>query len=100
MHMGPLFLDIKIRVITPQIKKYPLKLAAPLKGIHTKSVGRQTVLSHEEESLLCERIITLADWGFPLDILDLRMLVKGYLEKRGITVSRFKDNTPGHEWGL
>lgn len=42
-----------------------------IKGIHTKSVGRQTVLSHEEESVLCERIITLADWGFPLDILDL-----------------------------
>lgn len=71
-----------------------------IKGIHTKSVGRQTIFSDEEETLLCDRIVTLANWGFPLDIMDLRMLVKGYLEKRGITVSRFKDNTPGHEWGL
>lgn len=71
-----------------------------IKGIHSKSVGRQTALSHEEEQLLCQRIVTLAEWGFPLDILDLRMLVKAYLDKLGVAVSRFKNNVPGQEWGL
>lgn len=71
-----------------------------VKGSHTKPVGRQTALSPEEELLLCQRVITLAEWGFPLDILDLQMLVKAYLDKRGVVVSRFKNNVPGHDWGL
>ena len=50
--------------------------------------------------LLCDRVITLADWGFPLGILDLHMLVKAYLERQGTVVPCFKDNVPGYDWGV
>lgn len=70
-----------------------------IKGIHTKPVGRQPVLSPDEEHMLCTRIITLAEWGFPLDVMDLRMLVKAYLDRRGIVCPRFTNNVPGRDWG-
>lgn len=40
-----------------------------------------------------------AEWGFPLDRLDLRLLVKGYLDRRGKKIKRFgTSNMPGKEW--
>ena len=71
-----------------------------IKGKHTKPVGRQTVLSLDEEQMLCARILTLAEWAFPLDAMDLRMLVKAYLDRRGIVCHRFKNNIPGYDWVL
>lgn len=82
-------------------EKYRIKkstLHDYLKQKHAKPVGRETVLSHDEELLVCHRIMTLAEWGFPLDMFDLRMLVKAYFDKRGIVVSRFSNNMPGTKW--
>uniref|UniRef100_A0A915J617 Uncharacterized protein n=1 Tax=Romanomermis culicivorax TaxID=13658 RepID=A0A915J617_ROMCU len=40
----------------------------------------------------------LAKWGYPLTRWDLRHLVKNYLDNKGATIIRFKDNLPGEEW--
>lgn len=69
-------------------------------GTHPGKVGRKTALTAEEERIICERIKTLAEWGFPLDVLDVRMLVKAYLQRTGQEVKCFKDNMPGYTWGL
>ena len=40
---------------------------------------------------------TVAEWGFPLDGLDLRLLAKSYLDRSG-QQTRFLNNLPGVEW--
>lgn len=63
-----------------------------------RSYGGQTVLGDEVEQHLVKRIQACAEWGFPLDALDLRYLVKSFLDKRGEEVARFRENLPGPDW--
>ena len=58
-----------------------------MKNIHPKSVGPPTT-----------RVITMCNWGCPLDKLDLRMMVAAYLTKQNRIVKKFKDNIPGEDW--
>ena len=37
-------------------------------------------------------------WGFPLDKLDLRMIVNAYLTKHNWVVKEFPKNIPGDDW--
>lgn len=39
-----------------------------------------------------------AEWGCPLDALDLRYIVKAYLDQVGRTVLKFKNNLPGPDF--
>ena len=50
--------------------------------------------------MLVSRVKVCSDWGFPFDAMDLRMLVKGYLDKKGVIVPKLKfhKNLPGREW--
>jgi len=68
-----------------------------LPGTRTRS-GPPTILEEEVEQLIAKSLITCGTWGYPLTTLDLKLVVKGYLDRRGIRESRFKDNTPGDEW--
>lgn len=65
---------------------------------NVKRKGGQTVLTEEEENLLLYNINICADWGYPIDSHDLKLIVKNYLDKLGRTVPRFKDNFPGKEF--
>ena len=47
---------------------------------------------------MTSRIATCSAWGFLLDNTDVRYLVKEYLDKRGLTISRFKNNMPSKDW--
>ena len=67
-------------------------LAARLCGKHGERVGRPPVLSSSET------IQQIADGGYPLSVIDVRILVKTYLDKSNREVSRFEKNTPGTEW--
>lgn len=69
-------------------------LTAAVKG-NTKKVGRPFILSTDDQQILAECIGMSAEWGFPLTILDIRLIVKGYLDRNGRTEPRFKDNMPG-----
>lgn len=48
-----------------------------------EQLGRSTELSREEEEYLVERIILLANWGFPLSKKDLTLIIKNYLDRQG-----------------
>ena len=69
-----------------------------VKGLHQKSHGGQKRLSDDCERLLLSALDSLADWKVPLGELDIRCLVKSYLDERGITDSRFQNNLPGPDW--
>ena len=65
---------------------------------HDQNIGRPTTSTPQEEEVFAIRCITLCNWGFPVDMLDLRMLVAGYLVKQNRVVRKFKNNIPGDEW--
>ena len=60
--------------------------------------GHPTALSKEEETQICEYVVLMADWGFPMSKADLRHFVKDYIERKGITVPEFVENLPGNDW--
>ena len=55
-------------------------------------------LSENEERLLMDRLKISAEWGYPIDTLSLRMIVKEFLDSREKKIVRFKDNLPGKEF--
>lgn len=65
-----------------------------MKNPKVRKHGGQTALSEEEEKLLVDRLVLCAKWGYPLDSFDLRVIVKGYLDRRGKQIKRFKNNMP------
>ena len=60
----------------------------------------QTVLSAVTEELLVNRLLLCAEWVYPMDSLDLRIIVKGYLDRQGFDMKKFMDNLPGPDWVL
>lgn len=48
-----------------------------------KQPGHPTLFNEEEEEAFIKYCLTLADWGFPLDTLDLRIFAQRYLNKIG-----------------
>uniref|UniRef100_A0A915JSG0 Uncharacterized protein n=1 Tax=Romanomermis culicivorax TaxID=13658 RepID=A0A915JSG0_ROMCU len=48
----------------------------------SEAVRHPTVLSEEEEILLCEHLTLVAEWGYPLTRTNLRYMVKDYLDKK------------------
>lgn len=57
------------------------------------------MFSCEEELLSFVNCITkCAEFGFPLDSFDPRMIAKSYLDSKGRKVKMFKNNVPGSEW--
>ena len=73
-------------------------LSDKIKGKCPKSVGRQTVLSMTEEKVIAEKMLVMGDWGFPLRPLDVKMLVREFLNEKGFTTRFGPDNMPGKDW--
>ncbi|KAJ8941189.1 hypothetical protein NQ318_008648 [Aromia moschata] len=67
-------------------------------GKHTKPVGHPTVLSQAEEETIAKTLGVVAKWGFPLNRVDVRDVIKKYLDKQGEEVVVFKNNTPGPDF--
>lgn len=63
-----------------------------------KPPGGQTALADIEEDSLVEKLIICGEWGYPIDKYTLRLFVKDYLERRGKTLKKFRNNMPGPEW--
>lgn len=57
-----------------------------LKGLHSKSFGGQQVIDFKVEEKFAKYVIVCSEFGFPLDSFDLRVLVKTYLDKQGVTI--------------
>ncbi|KAJ8928924.1 hypothetical protein NQ314_018445 [Rhamnusium bicolor] len=66
-----------------------------LKNVHTNLPGGPTVLTVDEERKLKFHIIAAPDFGFPIIALDLRKIVKTYLDHKGVIIRKFTDNLPG-----
>lgn len=69
-----------------------------VKNLHQKNVGAPTVLDASEERQLVDLLIASAEYGFPLTMFDLRIVIRDYLDKLGRTVKTFINNTPGRDW--
>ncbi|XP_028030015.1 uncharacterized protein LOC114242908 [Bombyx mandarina] len=60
--------------------------------------GAPRALKPETEDYIIQYINICSEWGYPLDTYDFRLLIKGYLDRVGIEVKRFKDNMPGPDF--
>ena len=90
---------MKLREAEEQFKISKSVLHRHIKlGKNIKKQGGQTVLSSGEEEILVQSLVLCASWGYPMDSYDLRLVVKGYLDRRGVDVKRFKGNMPGVDW--
>lgn len=63
-----------------------------------KRHGGQTALSEETEKIILNYIHICNYWGYKLNSLDVRFLVKYYLDKIGRTVLKFRNNLPGPDF--
>ncbi|XP_013188729.2 uncharacterized protein LOC106133519 [Amyelois transitella] len=68
-----------------------------LKNLHTKSVGHPTKLTSEEEVKIVKVLQAASNFGSPLTKLDLKLLVRNYLEKNSKD-HIFKNKIPGDAW--
>lgn len=87
-----------IKTVAMKYNMHPSVLYRHSKGL-VKSHGGQRALSLETEEYIIQYIINVcAEWGYPLDSLDLRYIFKMYLDKIGITHKRFRNNFPGPDF--
>jgi len=67
-------------------------------GQHTKVFGAPTVFTQAEELAFVKSFVKCGQWGYPLDLQDIRFFVKAYVDQVGRKVDRFVDNIPGNDW--
>lgn len=67
-------------------------------AITTAVRGRPCILSAGEEQQLVECVTLAGDWGFPLSTFDIRLIVKGFLDRSGRTEKRLTNNMPGNDF--
>ena len=67
------------------------------KKTHQHPVGRLPIITSAEEEMFKKHLCMAAEWGFPLDLVDIRVIVKCYLDRCGVNVICFKNNYPGVE---
>lgn len=66
-----------------------------LSGKHPGTSGGQPVFSKTEEELIVNTLQAVSSWGYPLSPLEVRLLIKGMLDKQGRHETRFQNNLPG-----
>jgi len=69
-----------------------------LKGSHAGKPGGPTVFSQQEEETFKAYVMTASCYGFPVDEMDLRFIVKAYADRKGIRIRQFRNNLPGTDW--
>lgn len=73
-------------------------LGSKLRQEHQLKPGGQPVINEGDENYLVRGILRCAEWGFPLTPLDIKILVKGWLDRQGIRMRTFRNNLPGNDW--
>ena len=81
-----------------EVKESTLSNQVKGKGKGYSNAGHPTVFSKETELLMAQHLACLGEWGYPFDILDVRMFVKQVLCEAGRHVPQFSDNLPSKEW--
>lgn len=81
--------------------KYGIPLGTLSHKVNKKFVGKPghpTVFNEAEEASFVKHIKVVAEWGFPFDVTDMRMLAREYLKAQRRNVSCFKNNLPSADW--
>ena len=65
---------------------------------HLGNPGHPTALSKSEELKIKHTIDSLTSWREPMSKTDIKLLVKVYLDKKGMLIESFKENYPGDDW--
>ena len=78
------------------IPRSPLKNHLGGRNTTFKS-GRRPTLSEEHEKLLLEVIFYLSDCAMGLDDFALSIIVRGFVQMRGLK-TQFKNDLPGPDW--
>jgi len=60
--------------------------------------GGPTIFSQEEEEMFKAYVTTTSSYGFPIDEMDLRFIVKAYADRKGIRIRQFRNNVPQKDW--
>ncbi|CAB3248639.1 unnamed protein product [Arctia plantaginis] len=63
-----------------------------------KNPGRQPTFTDSEEALFVKHISTLSECGFSFSNLDIKIVIRDYLNSRNRTVPLFRNNIPGKDW--
>ena len=89
--------SIRQAALEYKVKREALRVR--MLGEKPKAPGGQTALDQETEESLVKYLLMLSEWGFPITFLELRLLVKSYLQRIGCHIKKFPDGvTPGKEW--
>lgn len=73
-------------------------LSRKVRGKQLKHAGGQTSLTAVEEEQIVNHLVAVSDWGFPFSKLDIRFVVKSYLDMSNRMITKFKNNLPGEDW--
>lgn len=96
---------MKLKVAEFRIERLKKKYNIPrrtihnkLKGKHARKPGKQPIFTCDEENAFVNCIISLGEYGFPVNARELRHIIKNYLSRCGRTVKCFENNLPGNDW--
>lgn len=82
-------------------KKYGIpksSISYLLKNRTSKNEHGNRALTSVMETELVKVLKIASDWGYPLETLDVRLLVQKYLNCNKYRIKAFNDNLPGHDW--
>lgn len=60
--------------------------------------GHPVVFTSDEEKAFASHLDKICEFGFPVDVMDFRYIVKNYLDKQGKSVKCFQNNFPVPDW--
>ena len=63
-----------------------------------KKPGGQTWLSEAFELAIVQLLRQLGEWKVPMTLMEMRILVKNYLDLAGVGGEKFGNNLPGRDW--
>jgi len=95
--------DVSMGLLSNQdsaVKYRVSKSTVSRKVLHknNSTVGHPTAFSNSEETAIVKHLIAIGEWGFPMNLLNLRLLGKLYLDQAGRKVKSFRDNISGKDW--
>lgn len=67
-------------------------------GDRVRSPGGQEIFTMEEEAIMVAHIVATSTYGFPVTVMDLKVIAQSYLNSIGRKVKIFKNNIPGRAW--
>lgn len=68
------------------------------RGVNILNPGGQPVLKPHEEEIIVSAIERAASWSCPFTHMEIRSMIKSFLDRKGVHERRFKEKLPGNDW--